>query len=156
MEMPKLVRQHQKLEKFVGTWTGSEVMHPAPWAPDGAETEGTLKCKLDYGGWYVRMDYVQKHGRKTAMKGLGVLGYNSIEKNYTFAWFDSGGGSADNGVTRGQWKGQKLSLTNKTPYGHMRVSYSFGKNDVLNFKMEMSEDGEQWAPCMTAKYTKKS
>lgn len=156
MQMPQIVRQHAKLEKFVGTWTGAEKMHPAPWCPEGAESEGTMKCKMDFGGWRLRMDYTQKMGRKTVMKGLGLLGYNSIEKSYNFAWFDSQGGGADFGVTKGQWKGQKLSLSNETPMGQLRVSYSFGKNDVLNFKMEMSEDGDSWMTCMTGKYTKKA
>ena len=155
MEMPKIVRQHQKLEKFVGTWSGSEMMHPAPWCPDGAESEGTLKCKMDFGGWLMRMDYAQKMGRKTVMKGLGLMGYNSMEKCYTFAWFDSNGGSADFGVTKGQWKGQKVSLSNQGPFGHLRMSYSFGKSNKLVFKMEMSQDGKNWAPCMTGKYAKK-
>ena len=156
MDMPKIVRQHEKLEKFVGTWTGPEVMHPAPWCPEGAESTGTMKCKMDMGGWFLRMDYVQKAGRKTVMKGLGLLGYNSLEKCYTFAWFDTQGGSADRGVNKGQWKGQKLSLTSETPWGHMRVSYSFGRNDTLTFKMEMSSDGQEWAPCMTGKYARKA
>ena len=85
MEMPKIVRQHASLEKFVGTWTGPEVMHPAPWAPEGAQSEGTLKCKMDFGGWFLRMDYAQKNGRKAIMKGLGMLGYNSLENCFTFA-----------------------------------------------------------------------
>ena len=154
MEMQKQVRQHKKLEKFVGTWVGPEVMHPAPWCPEGAESVGTMKCRIDLNGWFLRMNYTQKFGRKIGTKGLGMIGYNSIEKCYTFAWFDSSGGSADFGVCKGAWKGQKLSMTAESPFGHMRISYSFGRNENIKFVMELSQDGKNWTPMMTGNYTK--
>ena len=41
--------------------------------------------------------------------------------------------------------GWKFQTTHSNPMGHGRLTYTFPKPDRMNFKMEYSQDGENWA-----------
>lgn len=154
MQMPKPGKFHQKLHAFVGEWTGEETMHPSPWDPAGGKAKGTNKCRMDLDGFALVQDYVQKRGGKVSYRGHGVIGYCAREKRYLWHWSDSMGGVPGT-VTRGEWKGNKLVFQNASEHGHARYTYTFHRDGTLGFSIEMSQDGAQWAPFITARYANK-
>ena len=155
MQMPKPTRFHKKLLDLVGTWTGDEVMHPMPWDPQGGKAKGSYKVRAALDGFGVIQDYVQKRGGKQSYVGHGVLGYDAQANCYLWHWSDSMGG-VPNQVSKGTWTGKTLVFVASCEQGHSRYTYVFKKKDVLEFSIEMSQDGQDWAPFMNGTYTRKS
>jgi len=154
MQMPKPGKFHEKLNALAGDWTGDETIHPTPWDPAGGTAKGTTKSRMDLDGFALIQDYVQKRGGKVSYRGHGVIGYDAQEKCYLWHWSDSMGGVPGQ-VTRGEWKGNKLSFQHASPQGHSRYVYTFNRDGTLGFTIENSQDGTQWAPFLTARYTNK-
>lgn len=154
MQMPKPTKHHEKLANLAGTWTGDETIHPTPWDPAGGPSKGTSKYRMDIDGFALVQDYVQKRGGKVSYRGHGIVGYSAEEKKYLWHWSDTKGGVAP-GVTRGEWKGNKLVFEHASPTCHSRYTYTLHKDGTLGFSIENSQDGTTWAPYITARYTNK-
>ena len=75
MSEPKLLRQHEKLQKLIGKWEGEEKMYPSPWLPEGGVRAGTMRMKSACDKFFILCDYSQKDGRKTVFRGHGVFGF---------------------------------------------------------------------------------
>jgi hypothetical protein len=97
---------------------------------------------------------VQKRGGKVTYRGRGIIGFDPQEERYLWHWSDTMGGVPGQ-VTRGEWKGNKLMFQHAGPMGHARYAYTFNRDGSLGFTIENSNDGEQWAPFITAKYVNK-
>jgi hypothetical protein len=154
MQMSKPTKFHTKLEALAGDWSGDETIHPTPWDPQGGPAKGAMKCRVDCDGFVLIQDYTQKRGGKVTYHGHGVLGYDAKEQRYLWHWSDSMSG-VPGSVTRGEWKGNKLSFQHAHEMGHSRYTYTFNKDGSLGFTIENSQDGAQWAPFITAKYVSK-
>jgi hypothetical protein len=154
MQMPKPSKFHKKLEALIGDWSGDETMHPMPWDPQGGPAKGRYKVRAAAGGFGVVQDYEQKRGGKVSYVGHGVLGYDAKENSYLWHWSDSMGGVPGQ-VTRGTWDGNRLVFQASCEQGHSRYTYVFKKKDVIDFAIEQSMDGQQWAPFMNGRYTRK-
>lgn len=155
MQMPKPTKAHAKLEAFVGDWSGEEKMHPSPWDPEARVAKGTMKVRGDLDGFGIVQHYTQKSGGKVSYRGIGVMGYDATEKRYVWHWSDSMGGVPGE-VTRGDWKGNKVTFQHGGPMGHVRYTYTFHKDGTLGFRIDNSADGSEWAPFMEGRYTRKS
>jgi hypothetical protein len=155
MQMPKPTKFHKKLEALIGDWSGDETMHPTPWDPEGGPAKGKYKVRGDLGGYGIVQEYVQKRGGKVTYQGHGVMGYDPQSQSYVWHWSDSMGGVPTE-VTRGQWTGNKLVFQHASPMGHQRYTYTFNRDKSIGFSIESSQDGSQWAPFMTGKYTAKA
>lgn len=155
MDMPAPSKFHKKLEALIGDWSGDETMHPMPWDPTGGPAKGSYKVRAAAGGFGVVQDYVQKRGGQVSYTGHGVLGYDAKENCYLWHWSDSMGG-VPNQVTRGQWTGNKLVFQACCEQGHSRYTYVFKKDGSIDFAIECSQDGQQWAPFMNGRYVKKA
>lgn len=152
MQMPKLTKQHQKLEKFLGNWTGEETLHPSPWDSEGGQALSTVKTKNGMDGFHVTMDYVQKRNKKVTHRALGLFGFNPGTGKYTMNWFDNMGSGAD--PATGEFDGKKLVFVQAGPMGHSRYTFDFSKPNSYLFTMEGSQDGAKWMPFMTGRYKK--
>lgn len=155
MQMPKPTSVHKKLTTaLVGTWTGDEVMHPTPWDQKGGKAKGVYKVRAGVGGFGVIQDYAQKRGGKESYVGHGVIGYDVQANCLLWHWSDSMGGVPGQ-VTKGTWQGDTMVFQTGCEHGHSRYTYRFVKKNVLDFAIEMSQDGQQWAPFMNGRYTRK-
>lgn len=154
-DTPKLTKEHQKLEKFVGEWEGEETMHPSPWLPEGGKAKGRYSIKLDLDGFWLVFTYQQKMNKKITYKARGIVGYDTTKKQYTMNWFENHGSGAY--PSTGTLERNKLTVEHEDERGKHRYSFAMAKPDVLKFVGEMSHDGGQsWSTWMDGKYTRKS
>jgi hypothetical protein len=151
MHMPQLTEQHNKLKAFVGEWTGQDIIHPAPWNPQGATAKSRVSSKLMLDGFFLVSEYTQERDGKVTYRGHGVYGYDAMQKKYTLHWFDSMG--IDPGPPAlGDWNGDTVVFTHQHVMGHGRMTYDFSKKDALSFKLEKSQDGKNWTLFIEATY----
>src|SRR5436309_7959309 len=86
---PKPGPEHQRLEYFVGKWTGEGEMKPGPMGPGGKITS-TDTCEWFEGHFAV----ICRSDGKTPMgpsKSIGILSYSPEEKIYTYYGVDNSG-----------------------------------------------------------------
>lgn len=154
MQMPRPTPFHKRLASFVGTWAGDETMHPTPWDPKGGKAKGVYKVRSAIDGFGIVQDYAQKRRGKLSYTGHGVVGYDAQEQCYLWHWSDSMGGVPDQ-VSKGTWDGDTMVFQSSGPQGHSRYTYKFVKKNLLDFSIEMSEDGKQWTTFMNGRYVRK-
>jgi Protein of unknown function (DUF1579) len=154
MEMPKPGPEHKKLGYFVGKWHSEGDMKPSAFGPGGKMT-GDDECSWAQGGFFVAC-----HGTGTGpmgkMTSLGMLGYDTAGKVYTYNGFNSMG---ENEHATGTVEGKTWSYTNESMVNGkmMKGRYTIveGGPDSYAFKYEGSEDGKTWNAIMEGKVTKK-
>ena len=153
MDMPKPSEAHRKLDLLVGTWEGEEIMHPSPWAPQGGKAMGKVVNRPALDGFNVIQEYVQTDRGKATFLGHGVFEYNPKESCYVMHWWDNFGGMGSQ--FRGHFEGKVLTVTNQGEMGHSRAIFDLREPGVYVFKMDMSQDGKNWATFMEGTYRKK-
>lgn len=152
---PKPGPEVKKLAYFAGTWISQGEIKPNPMMPAGKFTSN------DSCSWYKGEFHVVCHSKGSgpmgAMQGLGILGYNTEEKVYTYDGIDSSG-HADH--SRGTTDGKTWNYTSeermggKVTYG--RYVMSDLAPDSYSFKWEMSEDNKTWSTVMQGKATREA
>src|SRR5215470_16938350 len=86
---PKPGPEQQKLAFFAGRWTSEGEMKPGPMGP-GGKVSGTDVCEWFQGGFHL----VCRSEGSTAMgatKSMGILGYDTERKRYTYYGVDNSG-----------------------------------------------------------------
>ena len=73
IQVPKLTQAHEKLKTLVGTWRGSETIHPSPFDAKGGEATGIVNNRLALDGFAVIQDYEQQRGGRTNFRGHGIF-----------------------------------------------------------------------------------
>ncbi len=151
MEMPKPGDPHKRLEALVGEWTGPETVHPAPWDPAGGQAVGEVVNSWILDGFAVMQQYAQIRNGTRNFAGHGVFWYDPAADEYGMTWWDTMGGSASH--FRGRFDGDRLVLVSDMPQGgYCRSVFDIGTPGRYSFLMEVSPDGEQWAPAMEGAY----
>ena len=152
---PKPGPEHQRLEYFVGKWTGEGEMKPGPMGPGGKITS-TDTCEWFEGHFAV----ICRSDGKTPMgpsKSIGILSYSPEEKIYTYYGVDNSGmGMAS--VPRGTVQGNTWTYTDESMMGgkkmKSRVIIKEESPTAYTFVMEMQGPDGKWAPMMESKNTK--
>lgn len=153
MDMPKPGEAHKKLAAFLGEWSGTETMHPSPWDPKGGTAAARVVNRAIVDGFAVVQDYEQRRGGKVNFRGHGVIWYDAAKQQYVMHWVDSMGGT--NNEYRGTFEGDQLKLGAPMPQGgQARTVWDFSTPGAYAFAMEISPDGQNWAPSMTGTYRK--
>ena len=153
MDMPKPGAAHEKLRRLEGTWSGDEVMHPSPWAPDGKRCQSTVESRMGVDGFFLISDYEQRTGDEVTFRGHAVYGFDAPSERYTMHWFDSIG--MDPGAPAyGAWEGDTLTFENDSPMGRGRYRYTINADGSYTFQMSHSQDGASWNVQMDATYTR--
>ncbi len=140
---PRPGPEQQKLAYFAGRWTEVGDMKPGPMGPGGKVTS-TATCEWFPGGFHLvcRSDGTGPMGPSHA---LGILGYSSERKRYTYYGVDNSGyGDPSYGVLAGDtwtWEGESLmgGQTVKSRYTIKQLSA-----DSYSWKFEMSMAGGAW------------
>lgn len=144
-QAPKPGPEHQKLAMFAGKWTSTGDMKAGPMGPGGKMTS-TTNCEWFQGGFYLvcRSDGTTPGG---PMQGLGILGYNTERKKYTYYGIDNSGMPAEPAyasVTGDTWawegEGTMGGQLVKTRYTIKVVS-----PNEYTWKWEMSMAGQPFA-----------
>src|SRR5262249_41577584 len=79
--------EHAKLGYFVGKWTGVGEVKPGPMGPGGKMTS-TDDCQWFEGGFSV-ICHSTANGPMGPSKSIGILGYSTEEKVYTYYGVDN-------------------------------------------------------------------
>ena len=150
MNLPKPGDAHTRLHRLAGQWGGEETVHPAPHDPGGSAT-AFLNNRIALDGFTVVQEYEQYRPGRPTYSGHGVFWYDPVASQYAMTWFDSMMGAALE--FRGDFDGDVLRLAH-TPIGggFLRATFDCGLPGEYVFVMEVSSDGNSWAPTMEGAY----
>jgi hypothetical protein len=152
---PKPGPEHQRLAYYVGTWTSEGEIKPGPFGP-GGKMSSTDNCEWFEG----RFAVVCRSEGKTPMgpmKSLGILGYSSEEKVYTYYGVDSSGMIMTT-VPRGTVKEDTWTYTDESVMGGKKVKSRVTIKELspksYSFKMELQGEDGKWTTMMESTQTK--
>ena len=154
MEMPKPTDAHRKLEKLVGNWSGAEQIFPSMWDPKGGTAVGRVQNRLALDGFIVVQDAEQERNGRIGFRGHGVFSWDATDKCYVLHWWDSMGMPPN--VFRGNFDGEVLSLTCNDSHGYSRAVWEFQPDSRLNFRLQMSQDANQWQDFIAGNYEREA
>jgi Protein of unknown function (DUF1579) len=153
---PKPGPEHERLGYFVGKWTTEGEMKPGPMGPGGKLTSSDT-CEWFEGGFAV----VCRGEGTTPMgpnKSLGILGYSTEEKAYTYYGVDNSMMSMTS-VPRGTLTGDTWTYTDESQMGGQKVKSRVTIKELsptaYTFTMELQGPDGKWTPLMESKSTKK-
>ena len=154
MYTPELSPGHARFEQMAGQWDGEETMHPSQWDPKGGAATGRNDCKVSLKGFAMLTEYEQERDGEITFTGHGIYTYDPNADEYTLHWFDCMGSPPE--VFKGRFDGDVLVLGHGGPGMHARMTYDYTTPGVLDARMEMSDDGEDWNILFEATYTRNS
>ena len=154
MEMPKPTEAHRKLQALDGRWIGQETIPPCPWDPKGGTAVGHCDNRTAIDEFVLIHDYEQERDGRINFRGHGVFTYDAAEKCYVLHWWDSTGLAPN--IFKGDFSGNTLQMRCHDGQGHSRTTWEFPAANRYRFKMEMSQDGQQWMTLMEGDYTRQS
>jgi uncharacterized protein DUF1579 len=152
---PKPGPEHKRLGYFVGKWTSEGEMKASPMGPAGKIT-GSDTCEWFEGGYSVVCHSEGKTPMGT-MKSIGIMGYSTEEKVYTYYGVDSSPMTMAS-VAKGTIQGNTWTYNDEGTMGgqkmKMRVTLTEESPTAYTFKMEMAGSDGKWMPLMESKSTK--
>jgi hypothetical protein len=152
---PKPGPEHQRLAYYVGKWSTEGKMESGPMGPGGKMTSVDT-CEWFDGRYAVVCRYDSK-SPMGASKGLGIIGYSTEEKVYTYYGTDSTGMTMTS-VSRGMVQGDTWTYTDESTMGGQKMKSRITIKELsptaYTFKMEMQGPDGKWAPVVESKSTK--
>jgi len=141
---PKPGPEQQKLAYFAGRWTEVGVVKPGPTGP-GGPMNVTSNCEWFAGGFNLVCRSDGK-GPSGETRSLGILGYSTERKRYTYFGIDNAGmgGDMSYGDLTGDtwvWEGESV-MGGKPVKGHYTIKQV--SPDSYTWKWEMSFAGAPW------------
>lgn len=152
---PKPTAEHQKLGYYVGKWKGDGELKANPFMPAGKYTSSD-ECDWFQGGFAIVCRSESK-GPAGEMKGLGIMGYNTEEKVYTYYGLDSSG-MVSASVAKGTIEGDTWTYTDEAKFGGKLIKGRYTIKQLsptsYTFKWEMQGDDGKWMALMEGTTTK--
>jgi hypothetical protein len=152
---PKPGPEHAKLGFFVGKWTSEGEMKASPMGPGGKIT-GADTCEW-FDGHYSVVCRSEGKSPMGPMKSIGILGYNTDEKIYTYYGIDNSPMTMTS-AARGTKNGDTWTYTDEGVMGGQKVKSRVTIKEVsptsYSFLMEMQGPDGKWMPMMESKNTK--
>jgi hypothetical protein len=152
---PKPGPEHQRLGYFVGKWKAEGEMKPGPMGPGGKMTS-TDNCEWFAGHYSV----ICRSEAKTPMgsnKSIGILGYNSEEKVYTYYAVDNTNMNMAS-VPKGRVQGDTWTYTDEGMMGGHKMKSRVIIKEIspkeYSFRMDMQGPDGKWVTAMESKNTK--
>jgi hypothetical protein len=156
-EKPKPGPEHKKLGYFVGKWAMDAETKPNPFMPGGKVTSKDT-CEWFEGGFAVLCRSEGK-GPTGPMKSLGILGYSTEEKAYTYYGLDNSP-MAMATVPRGTVEGGSWVYNDETKMGGKMVKSRYTIKDTTptsyTFRWELLGEDGAWQTVMEGKATRAS
>ena len=154
-EAPKPGPEHKRLGYFVGKWKSEGEMKPGPMGPGGKMTSSDT-CEWFEGQFTVICRY-EGSGPTGPTKGIGILGYNTEEKVYTYYGIDNSNMTMAT-VPKGTVRGDTWSYTDEATFGGQKVKSRVTIKELspksYTFRMEAQGPDGKWMPMMESKNTK--
>jgi hypothetical protein len=153
-EAPKPGPEVKKLEAMAGSWLVEGDIRPSPMGPGGKMSEEE-KCSWMDGDFFLvcNVDFKSTMGNGY---GMGVMGYSTDDKAYTYHEFNSWGESMN---SKGTIDGDTWTWTSDEKMGDKmmkgRFTMKFTSASTYNFTYELSSDGTSWKVAVDGKATKK-
>lgn len=142
---PKPGPEHQKLAYFVGRWTEEGEMKAGPMGPGGKVTSVSL-CQWFAGGGFYLVCRSDGKGPSGQMRSLGILGYSTERKRYTYYGIDNSGMGGD--PAYGDLAGDTWNWEGESMMGGKSVKYRYVikqvSPDKYTWKWDMSVAGGAW------------
>lgn len=152
---PKPGPEQQKLGYFVGHWTSEGDMKDSPMGP-GGKLASDDKCEWFEGKFAVicRSTGTSPMG---PTKGLGILGYSSEEKVYTYFGVDNSP-MAQTTVPKGTVAGDTWTYADESPMGGKMTKSRYIIKVVsptsYTFKWELMGDDGKWSTLLDGTETR--
>jgi len=147
--------EHKRLGFFVGKWNTVGEIKDSPMGPGGKVTS-TDSCAWFEGGFSVVCHYEGKSPMGPS-KSIGVMGYSTEEKVYTYFGVDNTAMSMTS-IPRGTVQGDTWTYTDESLMGGQKVKSRVTLKELsptsFSFKMEIQGPDGKWAPMMESKSTK--
>lgn len=153
--IPKPGPELKKLDYFAGSWASTGDSKPGPMGPGGPMTM-TSDGKWMEGGFFIVTQSEYKSASMGNGSGTSFLGYDPLEKVYTYDEFNSSGEVVH---AKGTVDGDTWNWTSEMKMGSQTIKTRFVEKILsptsYTFKFEMSPDGTTWNTVMDGKATKK-
>ena len=139
MDMPKPGREHARLARFAGRWSGEETLYPSPWGP-GGKARARSSLKMSVGGLVLVHEYEEEIEGQVSFRGHGVFMVDPATSEVIWWWFDSIGFPPE--PARGRWESEEvLRLRKTTARGEARYEFRLGEDDY-DFRIETLLPGQ--------------
>jgi hypothetical protein len=152
-EMPKPSPELKKLDIFAGNWSSEGTTQESPFGPAG---KFSIK---EHTEWFPGDFFLVSHSNVKVpsgdVKGLAIMGYDRMQKVYTYHAIDSMG--MEESAT-GTVAGDTWTWTTESMMGGKEVKGRYSIKELsptsMSFKYEMSTDGGPWKLVMEGTSTK--
>lgn len=161
MGMPTMPTEElAKMDVFVGTWSGEEVMN-FPGMPPNTKTKSTMVTKKALGGMYIMSNYKGgwegADGKWVDFEGMSLTTYDVNKQTYREWWFDS---MAPGSESQGKWVDDKTYMAESSGDMGGQPFKQRGTTNIVSAtkhtsKMEM-DMGQGWVTVMEGTYTKQA
>ena len=144
-EMPKPVKEHEFLKRFVGAWDSTITFRMTPDA-EWSTSKGTETSRMMGDFWLVSESKGDFMGMP--FQGLGTTGYDPYKKKYISTWVDNFGPclSVGEGTVTGDAMTSTVNSTdeNGKPMT-MKMKQEFKDKDTVVWSMTMAgKDGKEF------------
>lgn len=154
-QAPKPGPEHARLGYFVGKWNAEGDIKPGPMGP-GGKMRSTDTCEWFEGRFSVICRY-EGSGPMGPNKGLGILGYSTEEKAYTYYAVDNTN-MAMASVPKGTIQGDTWTYTDVSTFGGSEVRSRVTIKEVSprshTFKLEIQGPDGKWLQMVETRSTK--
>ena len=161
MGMPAMpTAELAKMDVFVGTWSGDEVIN-FPGMPPNTKTKSTIVTKKILGGRYFMGTYKGgwegEDGKWVDFEGISISTYDPVKQTYREWWFDSDGAASE---SQAKWADDKTYMAESSGEMGGQPYQSRGTTKIVSptkhvMKMEM-DMGQGWTTVMEGTYTKQA
>lgn len=149
---PKPDPEIQKLQVFVGHWTGEGEIKPRPEAPTAQKVAFEETDEMILSGFFLE---VREFSNGTVPPELYIVGYDPAKKIYPVNWYTGAGRTMSGTLTcEGNTWILISSLTDGKPY-QVRFTLTFAADRMSHTdKTEVSSDGKSWVTVYEGKLSK--
>jgi hypothetical protein len=153
-QAPQPGPEHARLAYFVGKWRAEGDVKPGPMGPGGKMTSNDT-CEWFEGKLSVVCRY-EGSGPMGQNKGLGIMGYSTEEKVYTYYAVDNMMAMAS--VPKGTVRGDTWTYTDEATFGGSKVKSRVTLKELSptshTFKLEIQGPDGKWMPMVETRNTK--
>ena len=156
-QVPKPGPEHKRLAYFIGKWNTEGEVKPGPMGA-GGKMKSSDTCEWFEGQFSVICRY-EGSGPMGPSKGIGILGYNTEEKVYTYYGVDNSNMTMAS-VPKGTVRGDTWTYTDEGTMGGKKVKSKVTIKELSptehTFRMELQGPDGKWAPMVESKSTEAS
>lgn len=139
-----------RLDFLMGSFAGSEHMHPSDWAP-GGDTTSTIEATSEVSGSLVVQRYRQAREGAQSFELVVVWMVDPSSDEILYYGFDTAGFPA-HPPARGTWQGDGFVLERTTPRGSSRLTVTPTSTGWSWSREFRRTDDDTWTPVLDATF----